>query len=364
MKQLFALLGLATLVAALHTIPVQRITSSHAKRMIGDNLPLTDISDAQYFGPISIGTPGQVIQVVFDTGSSNLWVPSSKCPDSSCKSHNMYYETKSSTYEANGTAFQIAYGSGNVSGIFSTDTVSVAGMSVKKQSFGEVTHESGTTFSAAKFDGICGLGFDSISVAHETPLWYNLVAQGLVKDLEFAFWLNKDPNAAVGGELTLGGYDKTKFTGELHWTPVTAQGYWQVKMDQFNIKGDHCPAGGCKAIVDSGTSLIAGPKSVINTINSGLGCFTLLGECLWLSCPNFANLPDLTVTLNGQAFVLKPADYIIKSGSQCISGFMGIDLPANLSDLYILGDVFMSTYYTVFDFGGKRVGMAPAVQGL
>jgi hypothetical protein len=114
---------------------------------------------------LTVGTPGQSFNVVFDTGSSNLWVPSKTC-GTACSSHPEYDSSKSSTYSVNGTTFGIMYGSGPVSGFLSADNVNMGGLIVQKQTFAEtnVVTGLGLAYAFGHFDGILGMAFNSISV--------------------------------------------------------------------------------------------------------------------------------------------------------------------------------------------------------
>jgi len=124
-----------------------------------NTIVINNYQDAQYYGEVTVGTPPQTMEVVYDTGSSNLWVPNKK--PSILSKHKIYEHSKSSTYEANGTTFAIQYGSGPVSGFYSRDTVSVVGVTVADYLFAEVndTKGLGIGYSIGHFDGICGLGW-------------------------------------------------------------------------------------------------------------------------------------------------------------------------------------------------------------
>ncbi|KAK6133227.1 hypothetical protein DH2020_032988 [Rehmannia glutinosa] len=431
-----------------------------------DIVALKNYMDAQYFGEIGVGTPPQKFTVIFDTGSSNLWVPSAKCYFSVSidEAFGLYEFEDSGRRSA-----AIQYGSGSISGFVSEDNVEIGDLVVKSQEFIEATSEPSVTFLVAKFDGILGLGFKEISVGNSTPVWYNMITQGLVKDPVFSFWLNRNVNDEEGGQIVFGGVDPNHFKGQHTYVPVTQKGYWQFEMGDVLIDGKksgYCN-GGCAAIADSGTSLIAGPTTVIAMINHAIGASGVVSkECksvvqqygqtimdllvaqvkpqkicsqvglctfdgthgvsggiesvvdenagrssgvheamcpacemavVWMQnqlrqnktqhhilnyvnelcdrmpnpmgessvdCGSISSMPSVSFTIGGKIFDLSPKEYILKVGegaeAQCISGFTGLDIPPPRGPLWILGDIFMGRYHTVFDYGKLRVGFAEA----
>jgi len=331
-----------------------------------DEIKIHNFQNVQYYGEISLGTPPKSFEVIFDTGSSNLWIPSSSC--TTCGDHTKYDHSQSSTYQKDGETFDIHYGSGSVSGYLSSDDVTLGNVLVSAVTFAEITGEPGGIFEQGKFDGILGLGWDSISVDGVKPLFNEMIDQGLVKEPIFSFYLSNDDDTP--GELILGGVDESKYTGKMFYVPVTHETWWQIDMN--SVKRDGSSVSSTKtAIIDTGTSLMAVPTKDVKEIASKVGATESPFQpgLYTVECNTVDSLPSLVINLCNadnycMDFELTGNDYILRMNQFgmefCILGYMGFDLGPD-REMWILGDIFLRKYFTVFDMGNKKIGMASSV---
>ncbi|KAG0364669.1 endopeptidase [Gamsiella multidivaricata] len=319
-------------------------------------VPLSNYMNAQYYGDVSIGTPPQTFSVVFDTGSSNFWVPSTHCNSIACFLHRRFDSEKSSTFRPNGTEFAIQYGSGSLEGIISNDHLEVGGLVVKRQDFGESVKEPGLAFAFGKFDGIFGLGYDTISVLGVVPPFYNMVDRKLIDEPVFGFYLGHADDT-LGGQMTLGGVDSNHFKGDLQWHNVRRKGYWEIDLSKIRLGTEEVEMN-AGAVIDTGSSLIVLQTTMADMINREIGAKKNYAGQYTIDCAEVPNLPEFSFYFGKTEYKLKGSDYILNAGGSCISGFMGMDFPESLGDLWIVGDVFLRKYYSVYDLGKDRVGFA------
>lgn len=333
--------------------------------MSSDPVHLHDYQNAQYYGEIFIGSDRESFSVVFDTGSANLWVPSSECKVS-CANHHKYQHTHSNTYSANGTKFHIQYGSGPVSGYLSKDNLVIGDVKIENYTFAEVTNARGLgmMYAFGRFDGILGLAWPNISISKIDPPFTAMLKQNLIDEPIFSFYLGK--KNGEDGEIIFGGIDESYYNGQITWINLIAKSYWVFKLDKMYLNDEKQTliTTDNRVILDSGTSLIAGPLEEIKNLAKVIGAkqFFLNKNEYIISCNKIDTLPNIVFNLNGTDFSLSPKDYILKLGESaylpCLLGLIGIDVPKPNGPLWILGDIFMRKYYTIFDYGKARVGIA------
>nr|XP_005892693.1 PREDICTED: pregnancy-associated glycoprotein 4 isoform X2 [Bos mutus] len=336
------LLGLAAFSECIVKIPIRRVKTMRktlsGKNMLnnflkedpyrlsqisfrGSNLtihPLRNIRDIFYVGNITIGTPPQEFQVIFDTGSSDLWVPSIDCNSTSCATHVRFRHLQSSTFRPTNKTFRIIYGSGRMNGVIAYDTVRIGDLVSTDQPFGLSVEEYG--FAHKRFDGILGLNYWNLSWSKAMPIFDKLKNEGAISEPVFAFYLS---NITMNREVIA------------------------------------CSEG-CAALVDTGSSNIQGPGRLIDNIQRIIGA-TPRGSKYYVSCSAVNILPSIIFTINGVNYPVPPRAYILKdSRGHCYTTFKEKRVRRS-TESWVLGEVFLRLYFSVFDRGNDRIGLARAV---
>jgi len=333
------------------------------------------LADGMYVGKVAIGTPKQEFRVVMDTGSSNLWVPDSTCTDyqksPSCRVQKKYNNESSHTFVAKCQLLScdlfLPYGSGTVYGTLSIDTVNVGGLDLPNTTFGRVTQEPGplSEWGAPEFDGIMGLAYPIIAMPMFSFLpgpFDEMMSRKLIPRDLFSVFLSSVEND-TSSYVAFGDIPTANYEGSLTTAPMDPMqpelGYWCVSVTGIKVGTTVQPGtSGIIGVVDTGTSLIAGPPSVVNPIIAQVNATQ--------DCSNVHTLPNISFTIKVDGgvekdFVLTPEEYTYRqtfadgSPAQCQCGLFAFDAGEGLLPLWILGDPFIRTYFSVFDRANNKV---------
>ncbi|KAG0282332.1 hypothetical protein BGZ96_000593, partial [Linnemannia gamsii] len=324
--------------------------------------------DLEYYGAVKIGTPAQTLQLTFDTGSSDIWFPTTTCSTAACKAHTRFNPSKSSTYKKDPRPWEIKYGDGSsASGHLASEIVNVGGDVQLRQTVGLAENVS-DEFKDVPEDGVFGLGFGTLmSVKGVNTFMDNAIAssaknktEGVLKQPVVSVFLpSLRKNGGRDGHVLFGGIDHSRYTGSLHYVPVTHKGFWQLKLDAFKTPSNLKNAASNTAntgnkprwtefalpkqevILDTGTTLIIISTAAAKKIHSSIPGSTLdpkLGYLVPCSLRSTPSSSAIGFKLNGKYFKVPVADLAFEAvdgekGKTCLSGVQG-----GQTGLWILGD--------------------------
>ncbi|KAG2140536.1 acid protease [Suillus bovinus] len=330
---------------------------SVAKR--NGNVSLVNYKSDLWYGEIEVGTPPKTFTVVFDTGSSDLFLPSTEC-GVACDGHTAYDPAASSFSKDSGQPFVLTYGAGETAGEEYVDDVFVGGYEADDQTLGAAWIYS-PEFSKDNFppDGLSGLAFREISEFEGSPLFQTLDESGKLPQSVIGFKLSTTPGDS---EMVVGGTNTDLYHSDtLTYVPVTKKGYWQVKLGAISRLGQEViESQAADAIIDTGTTFVITSYSIAQSYYaniSGATAHTEGDDTYWTIPCDTINSTVPTFTFGTRAFKVSTETYNLGPDVDYADCLAGIAASAEMN-FTIVGDVFLQNVYSVFDYANTRVGFA------
>ncbi|KAI8330696.1 aspartic peptidase domain-containing protein [Chlamydoabsidia padenii] len=361
---------------------------------------LNDIDLLQYGIQIQVGNPGQTFLLLFDTGSSDTWIPSRKCTyDKGCLSGRQYDPSDSSTYQGDVDAVNITYGIGAATGHYFVDRLQLGDLSVPSQMLVKMDNNQGPIAQQAIdgggdnstiIDGIFAAGFPAGTVMAQTRgkssylpfamnLWQNKVIPAPL------FSLTMEPGSTTRnesewiGQVTFGGVDDTKHAEPIQYTPVLPRNdgvysHWMATVHGFQYdNGTNTNfrfTSPTHFLIDTGSNFIYLPQGLADQLASlvsqdtarwngatfDVDCGLLVEEdkvaspVINVMFPQLGN-PNATFPIS-----VPVSRLVAKNGpDQCVLLFV----PSQKGNVFTLGNLWLRNFVSVFDFGQNRMGFSP-----
>uniref|UniRef100_A0A8C2RXQ8 Peptidase A1 domain-containing protein n=1 Tax=Capra hircus TaxID=9925 RepID=A0A8C2RXQ8_CAPHI len=326
--------------------------------------PLRSSRSYLTLAPLTCGCPPSTATVRAAVSTSSPSPASCACPPTLLSvfvTHNLFNPHKSTTFRLLDNRIDLIYASGRTEGVLGQDVIQIGNLLHFNQTFTLSQKLSKDFFQNIPFDGILGLGFPSLAIQGTTPLFDNLKNLGLIPYPLFAFYLSS--RRENGSVLMFGGVDHSYHTGKLSWVPVSQTHYWQITMGRISMNGEVIACKhGCQAIMDTGTTSLLGPRRHIAKIQRLIRVRPFGSLQHTVPCNITSTLPPLIFTIKGIDYPVPAQAYIYESSQGlCYSTFQNVKQPKNEAETWVLGNVFLKLYFSVYDREKYRIGLAAAV---
>ncbi|EIW76951.1 acid protease, partial [Coniophora puteana RWD-64-598 SS2] len=320
-----------------------------------------------YFGVVAVGTPPIDVEVVIDTGSSDLWVPSSSY--SKCNPGHGYNASSSSTSELLSNSFNESYGTGYFVGSLVSDVVQMGDFSIPNQEFGVISFENQTgSLTSNSTQGLIGFSWPN---GKTTPFWFTLVKAGQWDEPLMALHITRFSNvsgasdAEPGGSLTLGYTNSSLYTGAIEYHNLTTYPPWVIDLTEITVQGQSVavPAGSsANAMIDSGTELIYGPANVVANVYANIPGSQLIqsgGLQGYYQYPCDVSV-DISLSFGGVSWPISSTHFRWLTDNPNPGQCTGAFAPQSSDQLtaWIIGDVFLKNVYAIFRYEPPAVGFA------
>ncbi|XP_015257577.1 PREDICTED: beta-secretase 1 [Cyprinodon variegatus] len=340
-----------------------------------------------YYVEMAVGSPPQKLNILVDTGSSNFAVGAAAHPFL----RRYYHRSLSSSYRDLGRNVYVPYTQGRWEGELGTDLVSVphGPNATLRANVAAITQSDRFFINGSNWEGILGLAYADIARPDETlePFFDSLVRQTSVPDLfslqlcGAGFTQNQSlGSSTVGGSMIIGGVDSSLYVGELWYTPIRREWYYEVIIVRIEVNGQDLNMD-CKeynydkSIVDSGTTNLRLPRKVFQAAVKAIKAASSteqfpsgfwLGEqlvCWPAGTTPWHIFPVISLYLmsenRNQSFRISilPQQYlrpVVDVASEDCYKFA----VSQSSTGTVMGAVIMEGFYVVFDREKKRIGFA------
>jgi len=329
----------------------------------------------------SLSIQNVTFAVVIDTGSSNLAIASSQC--SSCDVSPEY----TGALDSSKAAITVSYGAGSWKGLEATDSLIFGGIPAVTANFVGMTSQ--TDFFSTECpgqEGILGLAYTSLASGGITPFFDSLVTSGVPNGFAIQLCGAGTNTRKKTGNMWLGGYDSTYISGEMIFTPIIQEEYYNVNLVSFSVNEQtisiDLPS---TIIVDSGTTNIVTSQANFNAIvtalqNSGAVSFTSQAEAnlfwqsngctdyipasevslntdtvFYVTFPGPSGQPDITLDILTLGWIRKYY-YSPTLASYCLG------LQVTQQDILIIGETVSYGHVVYYDRSNSKVGFATGIQ--